>query len=125
MLKLMEGFPPGVLAVEAVGKVTHKDYQEVLIPIAERMMASGPVRMLFLAGTEFTGYALEAMWDDSVFGFRHWHDFGDIAVVTDHGWLRAAVTMFRPFFHREVQLFRVTELAKAKAWIMGPEITAI
>lgn len=121
MLKIMDGFPQGVLAVEAIGKVTHKDYEEVLIPVAERMMASGPVKMLFLAGSGFAGYELEALWDDGVFGVRHWHDFGDIAVVTDHGWLRAVVTMFRPFFHREVRLFRVSELMKAKFWIAEPE----
>lgn len=124
MLKLMEGFPQNILAVEAVGKVTHRDYQEVLIPIAERMMAHGPVRMLFVAGVRFSGYELEALWDDSVFGFRHWRDFGEIAVVTDHGWLRAVVAMFRPFFHKEVRLFRVVELARARAWIIEPEQAA-
>lgn len=124
MLKIMEGFPQDVLAVEAIGKVTHEDYKEVFIPIAERMMTSGPVRIFFLAGAGFAGYELEALWDDGVFGFRHWRDFGDIAVVTDHGWLRTVVTMLRPFFHSEVRLFRVSELAKARFWMTEPEKVA-
>jgi hypothetical protein len=72
--------PPDVLAVEATGKVTHLDYRDTLIPKAEAMMAKGPVRMLYVIGKEFTGFELEALWDDSAFGFKHWHDFSRIAV---------------------------------------------
>ena len=117
MLKLMEGLPANVLGVEATGKVTHEDYKRVLIPAAEAMMAQGPIKMLYFAGPAFTGYELEALWDDGAFGIKHWREFGRIAMVTDSGWLRAAVTMFSPFFPSEVKLFKSSELAAAKAWI--------
>ena len=45
MLKLIEDLPPTVLGVEASGKVTHEDYQNILIPNAEAMMAKGPINM--------------------------------------------------------------------------------
>ena len=38
MLKLIEGLPQNVLAIEAIGKVTHEDYRDTLIPKAEAMM---------------------------------------------------------------------------------------
>ena len=58
------------------------------------------------SGRICTGFELEALWDDSVFGLKHWHDFSHIAVVTDHAWLTKMVNMFKPFFHGEVRLFR-------------------
>ncbi len=84
MFKFIEGLPPDVMSIEASGKVTHEDYRNTLIPKAEAMMAKGPIRMLCVIGRDFTGFELEAQWDDSAFGVRHWHDFSHIAVVTDH-----------------------------------------
>ena len=77
-----------------------------------------------LSGEDFTGFEPEALWDDSVFGLKHWHDFNRIAVVTDHAWLSAMVKMLKPFFHGEVRVFTSAELPAAKGWIRGaPERT--
>ncbi len=121
MLTLIENLPPTVLGVEASGKVTHEDYLNILIPNAEAMMAKGPIKMLYVIGDNFTGYEIEALWDDGAFGVKHWHDFSRIAVVADHAWLRAAVSMFKPFFPHEIRLFRLSDLAVAKAWLAGAE----
>jgi SpoIIAA-like len=117
MLKLIEGLPQDVFGIEAAGKVTHEDYQKTLIPAAEAMMTKGPVRMLYVAGPDFSGYELEALWDDATFGFKYWHQFTRIAVVTESTWLRAAITMFSPFFSSEIRLFKFPELGAAKDWI--------
>lgn len=118
MFKLMEDMPPDVLAVEAVGKVTHEDYQTILIPTAEAMMARGPIKLIFVIGKEFSGYDLEALWDDGAFGIKHWREFKRIAVVADQAWMRAAVSIFAPFFPAEVRLFNLSELSAAKDWIV-------
>jgi hypothetical protein len=120
MFKFIEDLPQNVLAIEAVGKVTDEDYREVLIPKAEAMMGSGPVKMLYVVGEEFTGFEAEALWDDAKFGFRHGHDFSHIAVVSDHPSIRAMVSMFKPFFHGELLGFGLAELSLAKQWIANP-----
>ena len=119
MFKIIDGLPPDVMAIEAFGKITHADYRDTLVPRAEAMMAKGPVRLLYILGKDFSGFEAEALWDDSVFGVKHWYDFSHIAVVTDRTWLIAMVNMFKPFFHGEVRLFSVTGLAAAKDWIAG------
>ena len=124
MFRLIDGMPPDVLAIEATGKVTREDYHNTLIPKAEAMMAKGPIRMLYVIGEEFTGFELEALWDDGKFGLKHWHDLSRIAVVADQAWLRAAVSMFTPFFHGEVRVFWLSELGAAKAWIVERKQTA-
>jgi hypothetical protein len=117
MLKLISDLPADVLGVEATGKVTHEDYRKVLIPTAEAMMSKGPIRMLYVMGQDFSGYELGALWDDGAFGIKHWRDFSRVAVVGDAGWLRTAVTLFKPFFPCAVRLFRLAELSAARAWI--------
>ncbi|HWA70132.1 MAG TPA: STAS/SEC14 domain-containing protein [Rhizomicrobium sp.] len=119
MLKLIEGMPADVLAVEAVGKVTHGDYRTILIPTAEAMMAKGPIKMLYVIGKEFSGYEPEALWDDGAFGIEHWREFKPVAVVADQVWLRASISMFTPFFPAEVRLFALAELSEAKDWIVA------
>jgi hypothetical protein len=119
MFQFIDGVPPNVLAIEATGKVTHEDYHNTLIPRLEAMLAKGPIRMLYVIGKEFTGFELEALGDDGNLGFKHWRDFSHVAVVTDQAWLRAAVSMFMPFFHGEVRMFGLSQLPAAKNWIMG------
>ena len=118
MLKLMENLPSDVLGIVAAETVTHEDYRKVLIPAAEAKMIHGPVKMLYVAGPEFAGYELEALWDDAAFGLKHWREFSRIAVVTETAWLRAALTMFSPFFPTEIRLFKISELDAAKDWIV-------
>ena len=120
MLKLIEGMVPEVLAVEAVGKVTDEDYRTTLIPLAEKMMTKGPIRMLYVVGREAAGFEARALWDDGAFGVKHGHDFSDVAVVTDEPWLRAAVGMFGPSIRARVRLFGIADLPEAKAWINQP-----
>jgi hypothetical protein len=117
MFKIITGMPADVLAIEAVGQVRHVDYRDTLIPTAEAMMGKGPIKMLYVIGKDFTGFELAALADDSAFGLKHRHDFSHVAVVSDHAWLNAAINMFRPFFHGQVQLFTLAELPAAKNWI--------
>ena len=124
MFELVEGMPPDVLAIEAVGRVTHEDYRNILIPRAEAMMAQAPIKMIYVIGKEFAGYDLEALWDDGAFGFKHWREFKRIAVVADLAWLRASISMFTPFFPAEVRLFNLSELSAAKDWIIGAQHVA-
>jgi len=125
MFKLIEGLPPDVLAIEAIGTVTHDDYRNVLIPKAEAMMAKGPIRMLYVVGKQLAGFELEALWDDAAFGLKHWHAFSRVAVVADQAWLRASVSMFAPLIPAEVRLFNLSELATAKDWIVAPQKAAV
>jgi len=106
-----------VLALEATGRVTHEDYRDILIPRVESLLAHGPVDMLYAIGEDFTGFDLEALWDDATLGVRHWRDFRRVAVVADLQWLRAAVSMFAPFFPCEIRLFPRSDMVAAKDWI--------
>jgi hypothetical protein len=117
MFTFIDGLPPNVMAVEASGTVTHEDYRDIIIPKAEEMMAKGPIKLLYVIGSDFKSFEVEALWDDGKLGFTHRHNFNHVALVSDLTWIRASVGLFAPFFHCEVRLFRLSELLAAKDWI--------
>lgn len=121
MITIIDGLPRQVLGVRASGKVSHGDYRDILIPHAEAMIANGPISLLYVIGKDFAGYELRALRDDGAFGLRYWRDFRRIAVVGDAAWVRATVTLFKPFAPCEVRLFSRLQLSAANAWVSGSE----
>jgi SpoIIAA-like len=120
MFQEIEGLPSGVLGLEAHGRVTHADYRDMLLPRLEAAAAQGPVDMIYAIGGDFAGFDLEAMWDDAAAGLRNWKNFRRVAVVADQTWIRAAVSIFAPFYPCEFKLFKGSELAAAREWISRP-----
>jgi hypothetical protein len=117
MFTFIEGLPSNILAIEAIGTVTHDDYRDILIPKAESMLAHGPIKMIYVVGDHFAKFELEALWDDGAFGIKHWREFTQVAVVTDIGWLRSMAAMFAPLIPADFRLFRLSEMSTAKTWI--------
>jgi hypothetical protein len=111
------GLPSNVLAIEAIGKVTHADYRDTLIPKAEALLAKGAIKILYIVGRDFEGFEIKALWDDGAFGIKHWREFSHVAVVGNQAWLRATICMFKPFIPAEVRFFGLSELSGAKNWI--------
>jgi len=118
MLKPMSDLPQGVIGFAAEGTVTDQDYKTVLIPAVEdALKAGGKVRFLYYLGPEFVKYAPSAMWDDTLFGARHYFDFDKIACVTDHEVYAAMVRSFNFLIPAAIKVFPVAELDAAKAWL--------
>lgn len=119
-MTVIDGLPVDVLGIEASGKVTHNEYRDVLIPRAEAMIAKGPIKLMYVIGDDVTGFELEALWDDGVFGATHRRDVSRVAFVTDHAWLRGAASVFAPLFPAEIRLYKIADLPAARAWIAQP-----
>jgi hypothetical protein len=119
MIKFIEGMPEDVLGIEAIGKVTHADYRDILVPEVRKRLARESLKLLYVIGPEFTGYEPMAILDDTTLGFRHWREFPFIALVSDIDWIKNTVQMFVPFFPGEVRLFPVSETEDAIKWIQS------
>ena len=118
MIKFIEGMPDDVLGKEAIGKITHADYRDTLVPEVQKRLNRGVLKILYVIGPEFTGYEPMAIMDDAALGLRHWREFPFIALVTDIDWIRNAVRMFVPFFPGEIRLFSLSEKEEALSWIL-------
>ncbi len=118
MLTTMTDLPDGVIGFSAEGTVTDADYKTVLIPAVEdALKAGGKVRLLYFLGPQFEKYAPGAMWDDTMFGARHYFDFEKVACVTDHEIYAAMVRSLNFLIPAAVRAFPVAELDAAKAWL--------
>ncbi|MBT1070336.1 STAS/SEC14 domain-containing protein [Pelotalea chapellei] len=118
MLKVIEGLPENVVAVDAQGTVTGEDYDNILIPLVEnKLKHHKKIRLLYVAGPAFSGLTAEAVWDDARVGAKHWTSFDKIAVVSDVHWFINAVRFFSFIIPCPVKVFENQKLPEAKTWV--------
>jgi SpoIIAA-like len=118
MLTALKDLPKGVVGFSATGTVTDEDYKSVLIPAVESALKSGgKIRFLYFLGPDFKNYAAGALWDDTLFGARHYFDFQKIACVTDNETYTTMLRSFGFLMPAAVRAFPVKELEKAKQWL--------
>ena len=118
MLERLKGLPENVLGFEAKGEVTGADYESVLIPAVEEILARRKrIRFLYHLGSEFTGFEAKAMWDDAKVGLQHLSAWERVAVVTDAGWIRTAMKAFGFVIPGSVKVFSNSEIAEARRWV--------
>ncbi len=118
MFKAIENLPSGAVGFEAHGRVTDAERRTILEPIIESALESrGKVRLLYVAASDFVGYDRGGLYDDAVFGTRHFADFDRIAFVADEGPFDRAVKAMDGLMPAAVRVFAPVDISKAKAWL--------
>jgi hypothetical protein len=120
MLKLISNLPASVVGVEAQGRVTATDYEQVLTPAvdtAEQAAVDGKVRLLYVLGSDFPDYTAGAAWEDAKLGLGRLRSWERIAIVSDAEWLRRAIHGLGWMMPGEVRVFGTTEANEARAWV--------
>jgi len=118
MLERIEGLPDNVVGFEARGEVTGADYETVLIPAVEDALTRhAKIRCLYHVGSAFERFDAKAMWDDAKVGLQHLSAWERVAIVTDVGWLRAAMKAMGFVIPGEFRVFDNNELAEARRWL--------
>jgi hypothetical protein len=118
MIEIIQGLPEGTLGFSLAGTVAKEDYDDVLVPALEMAIEEHDrVKLLMRFGEAFEAYSLAAAWEDTLAGLRHWRGFERIAVVSDVGWLRAAVAALAPLFPCPVRLFGLSVEEEARLWL--------
>ncbi|MFX1670751.1 STAS/SEC14 domain-containing protein [Paraburkholderia sp. A2WS-5] len=119
MIEIVANLPDGVAGFVAKGRVTRKDYENVLIPAMERMLKTHrKVRCYFEVGPEFSGMDPGAAWEDFKLGVQHLTQWERMAVVTDIEWMRIALSVFRFLIPGELRIFGVCQSAQARGWLI-------
>jgi hypothetical protein len=120
MLRLLDGLPANVLGVEATGKVTDDDYEQVLVPAVQELRSRHErIRFLYILGEDFGGWTLGAMWQDAKLGLKDPRAWERIAVVADEDWVQHMVKAFGWVIPGEVRAFGLDALETAKEWVAG------
>lgn len=118
MIEVLEGFPDSVVAIAASGRVTKKDYDDVLIPkVEEAFRRRRKIRCYYELGAPFSGINAGAAWEDFKCGIEHLTQWERIAVVTDVDWIRLAINAFRFLMPGEMRVFGTAQASDARRWI--------
>lgn len=118
MIQEIAGLPDGVIGVKLTGKVTGTDYETLLTPLMDRAIEQyDRIRLFAEVGPDFDGYSLEAAWDDTKLGLRHWRGFERIAVATDIAWVRNAVRAVGFMMPCPVRVFPLERKDDARRWL--------
>jgi hypothetical protein len=118
MLRPIENLPSGAVGFEAHGRVTEADRRTVLEPTIEwALEATGKVRLLYVAASDFDGYDRGGLYDEAVFGTRHFTDFERIAFVAEDGPYARSVAAIDGLMPAMLRVFRAAEIVKAKEWL--------
>ena len=120
MLTLLTDLPAGVLGVEAHGKVTASDYEQVRVPAVEAALQGGDkLRLLYAFGADFPDYSAGAAWEDTKLGLGHLRSWERIAIVGDADWLRRSLHALGWAMPGEIRMFASGEMDAARAWIVA------
>ena len=112
--------PPGVLGVQASGKLTAEDYTRVLGPaIAAATADGGKLRVVLMFEGAFDGMDAGAVWQDFRTGVTAWHSWERIALVTDQQWMVDGLRLFAWAVPGEARAFAPAERAAAISWAAG------
>jgi hypothetical protein len=118
MFKAIDNLPDGAVGFEAHGKVTEAERRAVLEPSIDSVVEErGKVRLLYVAASDFAGYDRGGLYDEAVFGTRHFADFEKIAFVADDGPFDRAVRAIDGLMPADVRVFPIAEIGAAKAWL--------
>lgn len=118
MIEIMPRSEGKVLMVKAVGKLTDRDYKEILIPRLETIIGDyGKACLLFDMGPDFHGWEAAALWDDARFGLAHRNDFEKMAVVGGAAWIDWGMKLANFIMSGEIKVFSEKEFDAAVLWI--------
>ena len=104
------------LALKAVGKLTHADY-EIITPLIDSALAqvTEPKVNVLIDGTELDGWELRAAWDDLKLGLKHNNEFNKIAIYGNKDWQAKTAKIGSWFISGEIKYF--TNLTEAAEWL--------
>lgn len=118
MITVSEESAGNVLIFESKGKLTDKDYKEVVIPQVESVIHEhGKARVLLDMGDEFQGWKPEALLDDALLGLLHRKDFEKMAVIADRKWIDWLLKAAGLVMQGEMRTFSPSQRDEAHAWI--------
>jgi hypothetical protein len=118
MIKVLPESKGNILILSAAGKLTDRDYKDVLIPRLESIIREhGKARLLLDMGDEFHGWEAAALWDDAHFGFKHRSDFEKMGVVGGPKWVEWGLKIAALAISGEIRSFSSREREEALRWI--------
>lgn len=116
MVEEIDDLPSGVVGLRATGDFLVEDFDTVVTPRVDQLVASDdPVRLLLHLSEEFTGFG-EGAWGDLTDGILRL-PFHRAAIVTDEDKIAMAINLMKWMLRGDVRTFRNHEYHNAATWV--------
>jgi len=116
MLKIEPDILNKTIVLRVEGKLTEKDYKD-LLPGLEALMAKvDKVKFLILLH-DFKGWDAKAFFEDVNFDARYRQHLGKIAIVGEHVWEELGARLANFFLPEELRYFAADQEAGAREWL--------
>jgi hypothetical protein len=106
------------LAIKLSGKLAAEDYEEFVPKVESIVNDKGSIRIL-ITMHDFHGWEMAALWEDTKFGVRHFHDIERLAMVGEKAWQHGMAVFCKPFTKADVRYFDASDAGDAESWITG------
>jgi hypothetical protein len=118
MIEVMPESQGNVIGVKFSGKITAREYEEIIIPRLEAvLMEHGKARFMYVLDEGFQGAEAGAMWDDTKLGVKHRHDFDKLALVGGPRWMEWLTKLCAKLISGETRTFSLEQLQEAWVWL--------
>lgn len=118
MLNPIPDLPDGVIGFRLAGRLSAEDYRERLVPDAEaELERHGRLRLLVVIDRGIEGIDAGAIWQDTLFGLRHFRDFERIAFVSDRAGIAEAAGCLDRMMPGEIRGFSLADMGAARDWL--------
>ncbi|MDR3402144.1 MAG: STAS/SEC14 domain-containing protein [Chthoniobacter sp.] len=105
-----------VLEVNLHGKLSHRDFDQI-VPETERLIERyGKIRILVTLH-DFEGWDLGAVWEEIKWEAKHFNHMERIAIVGDCRWHKRMASLCGPFTTARVRYFNLDSLDQAYQWV--------
>lgn len=105
-----------ILIVQVSGKLVKEDYDH-FVPEFERLVREhGALRLMFDM-SDFHGWAVGALWEDTKFAIHHFSDIDRIAMVGETRWQKGMALFSKPFTKADIHYFDHNQVDQAFAWL--------
>jgi hypothetical protein len=119
MLQFINDLPDNIVGIHAVGEVTKEDFETVVVPKLDELVArQGEINYLLILETDVQKFTLGAWWNDLKVGLKHFTKWKRVAVVTDQQsveWFTSNI--FKYLIPGTSKGFSIDKLDEAVEWI--------
>ena len=105
-----------LVTANVLGEFTLADYREFEQRVLEKLPSLKRINLL-IDLRDMVGYTVDVAWEDIRFSRSHEHDFGKIAIITDHKWLTWSGWFSRLFVDADIRVFEDDQ--PAQDWLNG------
>ena len=118
MIEKLRDLPDGVLGLRVGGRLTAKDYDDVIAQMVDdAVREGGRLRCLVEIDQDFIGLTPPAVVDDVRLGFHAFAAVDGVAVVAASGWAVTATRWAAFFVPFPMRVFRPEDRAAAADWL--------